>query len=202
MKRFIPCLYLTLLILVSPVWGAQPIDVLQKSIEQAMDILEDPKYQEQGQKKAQRDKMWEIIRDIFDLREIAQRTLTRNWRKFTADQQKEFTELFGKFLGDNYLKKIQGGFKGEKIVYTGQRLDSDSKALIQTKIMRETVEIPVDYRMLKRDQQWKIYDVIVEGVSLTLNYRSQFNDILRKESPAELILRIKKKMEEQETEET
>ncbi len=179
--------------------GNQPLDDLKGPIDRVIVILNDPQYAAADQKAAQRDKMWEIVRTVFDFQEISKRTLAKNWKLFSKGQQDAFVDVYADFLAHTYLDKIQGEYKGnEKVLYLEQEFFSDSKALIKTKIVRESgVEIPIDYRMLQASQGWRIYDVNIEGVSLVQNYRSQFNQILMKETPDQLIERLKKKRGEQ-----
>lgn len=195
-RKIMPILFLFLIGFITPAYGTQPLDMLQKSVQQAMDTLKDPRYQDETQKGAQREKIWEIIREIFDLREMAKRTLGRNWKRFTPEQRKEFSEVFGEFIGNRYLEKIQRGFKNEEVVYVSQEMVTDSKAYVKTKILRETIEIPVNYSMIMRNGTWKVYDVIIEGVSLMKNYRTQINKILTRKSPDQLIEQLKKKIEQ------
>ena len=197
MKRVILILFLLFFCLSSTAHSAQPLDVLKDAINQVLSILEDPVYQDASRKESQQKKIRCIINQIFDFKEMSKRTLARNWKIFTAQQKKEFSDVFGEFLADNYLKKIQTGFKGEKVVFLSQEMVTDTKAMAKTKILRETVEIPVDYSMLMRSGTWKVYDVKIEGVSLMKNYRAQFSSILLKEKPSQLIDRLRKKIEEQ-----
>lgn len=178
-------------------YGAQPIDRLQTAIDQVIFILEDPAYRDGTQTESQKEKLYNIIKSIFDFEEMSKRTLARNWKDFSPEQQAEFTEIFGEFLSSNYLKKIQSGFQGEKVVYLDFEIIGDTKAIVDTKIIRESVEIPVNYSMLISNNTWRIYDVNIEGVSLTKNYRVQFNSILMKKSPDELIETLREKLNEQ-----
>ncbi|MFC1869297.1 phospholipid-binding protein MlaC [Thermodesulfobacteriota bacterium] len=197
MKRIIFVLFIILLALPSWSHGAQPLDLLKSSIDNVIGILGDPRYKDASLKDTQQKRIWDIIQQIFDFEEMAKRALARNWRSFTAQQKKDFSEVFGRFLGKNYLDKIQSGFEGEKIAYLGQEMVDDKKAMIRTKIIRRSTEIPVYYSMLMQNNSWKVYDVKVEGVSLMKNYRAQFGSILLKESPDQLIDRLKRKTEEQ-----
>ena len=198
MKKTLTIILFVLISMAASASGNQPMDELKGPIDQVIGILKDPLYQAADQKTRQRDKMWEIIQTVFDFQEISKRTLANNWKLLSPDQQKEFSTVFSEFLGNTYLDKIQGEYKNEKVLYLGQDMLTESKALIKTKILRENnVDIPVDYSMLLQDQRWKIYDVNIEGVSLVQNYRSQFKQILMKETPAQLIDRLKKKREEQ-----
>ena len=201
MRKIVPILFLFLMTISSLAYGDErPLDVLKGGVEEALTILKDPQYEDISQKEEQREKIWQVIRKIFDLREMAKRTLARNWKRFTPQQRMEFSEVFGEFLGNNYLRKIQGGYKDEKILYLNQEMISSSKAQIKTKILRESIEIPVNYRMLKRSETWKVYDVVIEGVSLMKNYRRQITNLLMKESPDQVIERLKKKIEQQKKE--
>ena len=174
-------------------YAKEPLESLKGPIEEVVAILNDPIYQEDGQKEIQHEKIWEVIRQIFDFTEIAKRALARNWRVFTPKQRKEFTDAFTELLGNNYINKIQGQYQDERVIYLGQEMLSGTKALVKTKIVRKHAEIPANYRMKQHNSSWWIYDVSIEGVSLVKNYRTQFNKILVKESPGQLIERIKKK---------
>ncbi|MFC1890901.1 phospholipid-binding protein MlaC [Thermodesulfobacteriota bacterium] len=193
MKRIILILLFACIFLPINAYSAQPNDILQTAIDQVIFILEDPAYQDESRKTVQKEKLWKIIGEIFDFEEMSKRTLARNWKGFSPPQQKEFTEVFGNFLTANYLKKIQSGFKGEKVVYLDYEKINETKAFVETKIIRESVEIPVNYSMLVSNNSWRIYDVKIEGVSLMKNYRVQFNSILRKESPDQLIETLRNK---------
>lgn len=178
--------------------GLNPMDSLKGPIDEGLSLLKDPKYKDSSQKKAQREKMWEIIRKAFDFTELGGRALAANWKIFSPKQRKEFTEVFSEVLGNTYLDKIQSGYNNEKVAYIGQEFISDNKAVVKTKIIRENEEIAVDYSMKLKNNEWNVYDVKVEGVSLVQNYRSQFDEILLKETPDELIKRLNKKLKEQE----
>ena len=116
------------------------------------------------------------------------------------DQKAEFSHLFSRLLGGTYLDRIQRGYSNEKVVYLDQDMMTNSKAVVKTKVLRESVEIPVFYSLIKKGEAWSVYDVNIEGVSLVKNYRKQFSEILIKRSPAQLIEMIKKKVNHQEKE--
>ncbi|MFH2046198.1 MAG: ABC transporter substrate-binding protein [Pseudomonadota bacterium] len=178
--------------------GLSPLDSLKGPVDEGLSLLKDPKYKDESQKKAQREKMWEIIRKAFDFRELGGRALAVNYRKFSPQQRKEFTEVFAEVLGNAYLDKIQTGYSNEKVAYIDQEFVTDNKAVVKTKIIQENKEIAVDYSMKLINNEWKAYDIKIEGVSLVQNYRSQFNEILSKETPDELIKRLNKKLKDQE----
>jgi phospholipid transport system substrate-binding protein len=177
----------------------EPLDAIKGPIDTVIAILNDPAYKDGSHKAEQREKIWQSISGIFDFNEISMRAVARNWRKFSPEERKTFADVFSKFLGNTYVDKIQGEYHNEKIVYVGQEILKKGRALAKTVIKRETLEIPVDYRLKLADGQWRVYDVAVEGISLVKNYRTQFTQLLKKESPAELIQRLKKKLAEQES---
>lgn len=175
-----------------PALAVEPMDAVKGPVEEVINILRDPEYST-APKEMQQEKIWAEIQNIFNFAEMSKRTLARNWDKFSPDEQKRFTDAFGRLLGSTYISKVIEGFNNESVVYVEQKIE-DSKALVKTKIIRRTTEIPVDYKLIISEEQWRVYDVNIEGVSLVKNYRSQFNKILRKSTPEELIDRIEKKI--------
>ena len=183
-------------------YGVQPMDELKGPVEQIINILRDPQYKDASKKMLQREKMWEIARTVFDFEAIARGTITRyRWSGFTARQRQEFTDVFTEFIGNNYFKEIQSKYHNEKVVFLKQEMFSETKARVMTRIKRDSVEIPVDYSMWLRDGRWKIFNVYVEGVSLLGNYRNQFERFLTNSSVDDLILELKKKVEQQKKDE-
>ncbi|MGD9251273.1 MAG: ABC transporter substrate-binding protein [Desulfobacterales bacterium] len=196
--------FLGLIVLVSAsgLAVASPTDVLRGPLDQAVLLLKDPKYQtdDPGLIAEQRDKIWDIVAGTFDLEEVSRRALARNWKSFSPEQQKDFVAVFSKMLGNIYVDRIQTGFSDQKVEFDSEILhDAKPLAIVKTFIVSDQNKIPVDYSLKKKDGRWRVYDVKVEGVSLIKNYRTQFNDILRKEKPAQLIERLKDKVAEQET---
>lgn len=182
---------------VLPAWAAEPMEDLKGPIDQVTRILQDPKYKDKTQSEAQRLDILAVIKGIFNFREISKRTIGRKWKKFTKDQQREFQETFADFLGHTYYQKVKDAYQGEKVVFLSQVKLKKGKAVVKTNIPRQNGEIPLDYRMINGKDGWRIYDVIIEGVSLVKNYRTQFKKILSKETPDQLIARLKKKILEQ-----
>ena len=178
--------------------NSQPMDDLKGPIEQGIAILKDPLYTGLDKKEAQREKIWELVRQVFDFKAISMRALARSWKDFTKEQQEDFTNVFAELLKNTYIDKIQGEFHDEQIIFLDQDMLSDEKAQVKTKIMRGKVEIPMDYSMKFIDGKWRVYDVNIEGVSMVKNYRNQFKSVLSKDSPADLIERLKEKNEKHE----
>jgi len=128
-----------------------------------------------------------IADDIFDWEETAKRSLGTHWQQRTAAERDEFVRLFADLLERSYMSKIEL-YDGEKIGYAGDTIEGD-QAIVRTKLLnRHGNEMGVNYKMRRRDgERWKVYDVEIEGVSLIANYRTQFNNILRRTSYPELV---------------
>jgi len=199
--RFILAIFITLLaVRPASAQEVKPIDALRGPLDSALAILQDPRYRMAKEKEAQKEKLWEIIRRVFDFEGITMLAVGQNWKLFSPEQKKEFTDVFTTRLGNSYLNKIQGTFNNERVEFLSQEMLSSTKARVKTKIIREVDSIPVDYSVRPVDGAWRIYDVVIEGVSLVANYRSQFNDILSKDSPDVLIERVRSQNIAQEKE--
>jgi phospholipid transport system substrate-binding protein len=180
--------------------SAGPMEALKGSVNTVLQILQDPQYDPPEQRQLQRDRIWDVTRGIFDFTEMAKRSLALNWRAFTPRQRKEFTELFSELTAHSYLEQIKGTYTGLAVEFLSEEILSGDKAMVKTKVRREEVETPVDYRMLQEGGRWLVYDVNIEGVSLVQNYRTQFREILAKETPEQLIQKLKDKLQEQKEE--
>ncbi len=186
---------LCLLALPFPAAATGPMETIKKPIDAVIAILNDPQYKSPDAHAAQREAIWKTVKPMFDFTEISRRAVARNWRDFSDKEKAAFVDVFAQFLGNTYIDKIQGEYHNEKIVYLDQDLYQDRYAEVRTQILRESVQIPVNYRLLKEDDNaWKVYDIVVEGVSLVKNYRTQFASLLEKESPAQLIQRLNDKL--------
>jgi phospholipid transport system substrate-binding protein len=133
---------------------------------------------------------------MFNDVELSRRALARNWNNMNAAQRQEFVQLFRQVLEKAYADKILS-YSSEKIVFDRENLLSENQAEVQTRIITSSKEIPVSYRVILKDGDWKVYDVVVENVSLVQNYRTQFNDILAKNTPEQLLEILRKKVKGQ-----
>lgn len=176
-------------------WAAQPpTDQLRGSIEQVVRLLEDPELKRPARAQDRRVAIRRIANGIFDFTEITKRALGHHWQARTPAEREEIVQLFTTLLERSYVSKIEL-YNGEKITYVGEIMDGDF-ATVRTRIAARQTEIPIDYRMLRRGDRWLAFDVMIEGVSLVANYRGQFNKILQTGSYAELVKRLRAKLEE------
>jgi phospholipid transport system substrate-binding protein len=148
--------------------------------------------------KSKRDQMvFEIVGGLFDWQEFSRRTLARHWSKRTENEKKEFISLFRQLVERTYMAKA-GQYSGGKVVFLDEKIEGDYCNVSTQVLTSEGSQISVEYRMIKKDGVWWVYDVYIEGVSLVSNYRSQFNDILVKSSFEDLLKRLKDKIEKEE----
>jgi len=168
-----------------------PTERIRGTIDRAIGILKDPAMQAEKRRTERRNLLRKTIAPAFDFEEMARRSLGPNWRGRTGDERTRFAVLFRELLENSYLGKIES-YRGEEIRYVREDLD-EPYAQVSTLIVTDTgQEIPVNYRLLEKDAAgYRIYDVVIEGISLVGNYRSQFNDILRKSSFGEMMERLR-----------
>jgi len=174
--------------------GDQPVEALRKGVEAGFRILKDPDFRDTEHKEAQQQELRIIFEQLFDFRIFSKKVLASNWKNFSPAQRKEFVTVFAEFLGKFYLGKLQEKYKDEKLIYDGQEMISATRALVYVKVVWKGQEIPVDLRMIKRRGLWKVYDIEVLGISAVRNYRAQFRSLLSKETPAQVIDRIKERI--------
>lgn len=194
MKKLILFFIIILFTCTFNVYADTPLEILKEKIDKVFSILNDPAYSDKTKKDAEHDKLWEIFKNAFDFKSMSRLALGANWRSFSKEEQNEFASVFGRFLSNTYLDKIQSDFTDEKVKYVGEDMLSNNRVVVLTNIIRNGVETPVNYNMFKEGGLWKIYDVKIEGVSLLKNYRSQFTSILLREKPRDLIEMLKKKL--------
>jgi phospholipid transport system substrate-binding protein len=184
---------LTLLIFALPVYAGAPLDAVKVNVNNVLDVLRNPKLKVESAKEIKKEKLRVIYKAMFDENEFSRRTLSRNWSKLNPAQQIEFVKLFEQVLEKSYADKILD-YTNEKVEFSKDEMKSDTQAEVQTKIITSSKEIPIFYRMILKDGKWKVYDVVVENVSLVQNYRTQFNDILAKNTPEQLLETLRKKV--------
>ena len=155
-----------------------------------------PALKAESAKEIKKEKLRPIYNRMFDDVELSRRTLARNWNNLSTPQRQEFVQLFRQVLEKAYVDKILS-YTDEKIVYDKESMLSENQGEVPTKIITSSKTIPITYRMIMKDGTWKIYDVVIENVSLVQNFRTQFNDILAKNTPEQLLETLRKKVKEQ-----
>jgi phospholipid transport system substrate-binding protein len=175
-----------------PAAAATPTETLKNYSDVVLKILEDPALKSPERKQDRRAAVRKVAEEVFDLSETAKRALGPHWQQRTPTEREEFTQLFADLLESTYIARIDE-YGGERIRYTGEKVDGET-AVVQTRVVtKKGTEAPVEARMLRRGDKWYIYDVLIENVSLISNYRAQFDKIIRTSSYAELVKRLKER---------
>lgn len=175
--------------------AATATEQLRGQIDRILQILDDAALRQPARAAERRELIRRAAGEIFDYAEITKRSIGPSWQVRTPAERKELVRLFSELLERTYIAKLEL-YSGERIKVTGERLDDD-QAFVRTRIItRNNSEIPVEYRMLRHEDRWLVYDVTVEGVSLVANYRTQFSKILQTGSFDELVKRLRAKFEE------
>lgn len=197
MKRLFVGLSILMLFLISPpVFAGAPLDTVKANADKVLDILRDPKLKAASAKEMKKDKLRVIYVNMFDEVELSRRSMGMNWNKLNTDQRQEFVKLFEQVLEKAYADRILA-YTNEKIEFTKESMISGNLAEVRTKFITASKEIPISYRVILKDGVWKVYDVVIENVSLVQNYRTQFNDILAKNTPEQLLEILRKKVKAQ-----
>ena len=191
-----PVLFLILMLMAGTPAKAQdgPLVQIEESVNQILAILNDQQLMQPGRAEERQERIMAEVRNRFNFREMSKLTLTRHWRELSDSERERFVELFAELLKNTYIgrvedyhqKEVQVKFKGEEI--------RDGKALVSTVVVASRTETPIDYRLKKEDGKWMVYDVVIEGVSLIRNYRTQFTRIIEREKFAGLLQRIQNKI--------
>lgn len=188
---------LALLSAPEPALAGDPTDQIRGAIDRGIAILRRPDLKTKEKREERREALRRELFPYFHFEEMAKRSLGVHWKDRTPREREEFTRLFRDLLENAYAGKIEG-YKGEKILYRKESVDLPYAEVNTVIVTLQGDEIPVDYRVLKDGARWRIYDIVIEGVSLVNNYRSQFAGILQKSSYPELVRRLKSTIQQQE----
>ena len=171
-----------------------PLAEVKATTEKVLLLLKDSKLQGEEKKNERRQLVRDEMEKRFAWEDSARACLGRHWTKRTPAEKAEFVKLFSEFLKDTYSDKIATYYGDlDKVDYQGERIQDDYASVKLVLKTREKVDHPVEYRMEKASNDWKVYDVVIEGVSMVKNYRDQFDAIIAKSSYDGLIKEIKAK---------
>ena len=195
LKRSVLCM-ITALFLATNVFagvGNGVTEEVKKTVDEVVRIVSDKEMKKNDQKRRQALK--KTISKIFDYSEMAKRSLGKHWNQRSADEKNQFTELFASLLENSYASKIES-YNNEKIVYLKETIDSDHAEVKSKVVTTKRDEFTLDYRMINQNGKWMVYDVVIEGVSLVSNYRTQFNKIITADGYPVLVKKLQTKTEE------
>ena len=181
----------TLMLLVASTAPASdsPTQAIQTRVDRAMQVLNDPALKGDTRITERRARVRKIADEIFDFAEMGRRALGPHWATLGQGDRERYVEAFADLLDRAYFERIDQ-YEGEKVRYLEPRIEGEQATVPTRVVTPRGTEIPVDYRMHRAQGRWQVYDVIIEGVSLVSNYRSQFDRIVRTASIDELIKRM------------
>jgi phospholipid transport system substrate-binding protein len=168
-----------------------PTEAVRGTVSRVLSILEDPVLKDPAKLTSRRRMLEEVIATRFDYAEMSKRTLAAYWPPLTEAQRTEFVDLFKRFLSDRYAEKIEG-YSGEQVGYLSERIEG-TYVEVRTELRSDKTTIPMDYRLFLQEDRWHAYDIVVDGVSLVKNYRSQFQKIIRESSYEELVRKLRER---------
>ena len=167
-------------------FAATPKETVETGVNNVIAKLSDPAFKAKA-KDQQISEIGEVIDTIFDFEELSKRTLGREWRKMKPEQQKEFVKLFRELLQGVYADRLLA-YSDQKVIFDKETMLKKGRAEVQSYLQTsDGKKIPLFYRLTDKSGSWKVYDVIIEGVSMVKNYRTQFRQILAKDSPEKLL---------------
>lgn len=172
-------------------------DQVKGTVDQVIKILTDPALKGEKKIRERRAKIRQVVLQRFGFTEMSKRSLGRYWNERTPEERTEFVRLYTDLLERAYIDRVDG-YTGEQVVYLGESVDGDYSEVRSKIVTKRNQEIPIIYRLQKINSSWEVYDVIVEGVSLVNNYRTQFSKIIRTSSYQVLVKKMQVKLEGEE----
>ena len=165
---------------------------IEGQIGKMLEKMKEPAFKEL-QREAKLAEIRKVINEVFDYQELSRRTLGRDWKKFKPEQQTEFIDLFSKLLENVYADRILA-YTHEKIEFGKETELKKGRMEVESYIVTlDNTKVPLFYRMSNKTGQWRVYDVVIEGVSMIKNYRGQFRQILSKKKPEDLLQTLREK---------
>ena len=172
-----------------------PMDQMKEAVDEILVIMRGEQFSQPETRESEKKRIVTILHQHFDFEEMSMRTLARYWKERSSEEKQYFVKLFTKLLENTYVDRVDT-YSGEVLVFTGEKIKG-RYAEVQSNFVRNDLEVPVYYRLKNHDGSWKVYDVIIEGVSLIRNYRTQFQAILDRESYSDLVKKMEEKVAKQ-----
>jgi phospholipid transport system substrate-binding protein len=178
-------------VVVQPAMAGGATEAMKSTIDEVLKIIHDKELKQPGKAEERRQRLEQVVGNRFDYQEMSRRALGAPWNELSDKDKQEFVSLFKTLLTNSYSDKVET-YSGEGVQYLNERTEKDY-AEVRTKVLSGKTEIPLDYRLLNKGVDWRVYDVVVDGVSLVSNYRGQFSKILRSSNYADLVDQLRKK---------
>ena len=174
---------------------ASVTDEVKRTVDEVVRIVSDKELKKPQSEQKRRRELKVAISRIFDYGEMAQRSLARHWKERSPAERKEFVQLFETLLENSYAGKIES-YNQERIVYLKESVEGEYAEVKSKVVTPKRDEYALDYRLINKGGRWLVYDVVIEGVSLVSNYRTQFNRIITGQGYGELVKKLRTKSEE------
>ena len=174
-----------------PGYAGAPTEAMKTTIDEVLRIVRDQDLKHKEKADERRHLLEKVVETRFDYAEMSRRALGAPWNQLTDQQKGEFVDLFRTLLTNSYADKIET-YSGEGVQYLNERTEKEY-AEVRTKVLSGKTEIPLDYRLIHKAEDWRVYDVVVDNISLVNNYRGQFTKILRASSYSDLVDQLRKK---------
>lgn len=174
-----------------PGYAGAPTEAMKTTVDEVLRIVRDQDLKHKNKANERRHLLENVVAARFDYTEMSRRALGAPWNQLTDHQKQEFVDLFRTLLTNSYADKIET-YSGEGVEYLNERTEKEY-AEVRTKVLSGKTEIPLDYRLINKDENWRVYDVVVDNISLVNNYRGQFTKILRNSSYSDLVDQLRKK---------
>lgn len=191
-KRF-ALIFLTLLITAGPASSSAtngPMDQVKITVDSILDLLKDKSLE----KTVKREKIRAMIEPHFHFKAMSQGALASHWKKATPEEQDRFVKLFSNLLENTYISRIEA-YTDERVSYLKETIKG-KRAVVDTRIVTASVEIPIQYKLTPVNNEWLVYDIVIEGISLIRNFRSTYGEIVRKEGMPGLLAKLEAKLKQ------
>jgi len=174
--------------------GTDPLEQVKATVSGILGVMQNKEMGKPDKKTARREKIMAYVSQRFDFEEISKQTLAGNWRELNTEQRKNFEQLFSELLKNTYIGRVEA-YSDEVIQFEKEVFDGDqrTKVMVYTKVVKNNQEIPINYKLMAKNGDWFVYDVMIEGVSLVRNYRTEFARIFNQEQYTGLIKRLQEK---------
>ncbi len=177
----------------SPALAGPATESVRGTIDEVLKILNDKELKAPAKQEDRRQRLEKVVAARFDYSEMSRRSLGAQWNQLSDKDKQEFVDLFRTLLTNTYADRVET-YSGEGVQYLNERTEKEY-AEVRTKVLSGKTEIPMDYRLMNKSNDWHVYDVVVDGVSLVNNYRGQFSKILHTSSYSDLVDQLRKKSE-------
>lgn len=186
---------LILLVFPCSTWAdeSSPMGVIRSGTDKVLTILRESRNGQAPPLRQRERYVLGVVSNYFDFDQMAKRSLGPPWKQLSPEKRQEFAQLFKKLLFNTYVDRMEH-YHDQPIVYNSQRVNGDF-AVVKTHFLSQGDNVPIDYWLQKEGGLWKVYDVVVEGVSYDSNYRAQISSILASQSFDSLLGLLRQKVQ-------